>query len=339
MLSDRRQRILRALIEEYVASALPVGSRTLNERYKLGVSPATIRNELSVLETEGYLTQPHTSAGRIPTDFGYRAFVDDLISHNFFQKQTSYSQNIEELKRSAKELDELLANTSASLAKFTHCLSVVIAPEILDLSIKQISLISLTQYKFLIVIVTEDGQVFNRNVEPGFSVETDELALTQSYVNELFCGKSLPEAQTLISEALSDHVLGSLMERVLLEILASFNEKNTQRQHSLGMTSLLSMPEFAQSSALIPVIQTLEDDTVFLEILDKAKADEQSKDTTYIKIGSENNNNSLSGVSVIAHAYGEGNAKGIVAVIGPTRMDYSKIISAVRATSAALDEF
>ena len=122
MLSDRRQRILQALIEEYVANAMPVGSRTLTERYRLGVSPATIRNELSYLEDEGFLMQPHTSSGRIPTDYGYRAFVDDLIQHKKITRNNTYDSVIDELKQSARELDELLSLASESLARFTHCL-------------------------------------------------------------------------------------------------------------------------------------------------------------------------------------------------------------------------
>ena len=122
MLSDRRQRILQALIEEYVANAMPVGSRTLTERYRLGVSPATIRNELSYLEDEGFLMQPHTSSGRIPTDYGYRAFVDDLIQHKKITRNNTYDSVIDELKQSARELDELLSLASESLSRFNHCL-------------------------------------------------------------------------------------------------------------------------------------------------------------------------------------------------------------------------
>ena len=125
MLSDRRQRVLAALIEEYVARAIPVGSRTLTERYGLGVSPATIRNELSMLEDEGYISQPHTSAGRVPTDYGYRTFVDNLIETGAIAEDESTKQAIEELRRSAKQLDDLLERTSAQLAQLTECLTIV----------------------------------------------------------------------------------------------------------------------------------------------------------------------------------------------------------------------
>ena len=157
MLSDRRQRVLAALIEEYVARALPVGSRTLTEHYQLGVSPATVRNELSVLEDGGYIAQPHTSAGRIPTDAGYRAFVDNLLVSGLAPDEARYGAVVEELRRSATELDALLERTSAALARLTDCLSIVLAPSVLTLRIKQISLISLSSYRALVVLVTEDG--------------------------------------------------------------------------------------------------------------------------------------------------------------------------------------
>ena len=128
MLSDRRQRVLAALIEEYVARAIPVGSRTLTERYELGVSPATIRNELSVLEDEGYISQPHTSAGRIPTDYGYRTFVDRLVDSGAISDDPETLEKLNNLRAAASELDDMIERTSAALARFTDCLTIV-APQ------------------------------------------------------------------------------------------------------------------------------------------------------------------------------------------------------------------
>ena len=338
MLSDRRQRILQALIEEYVANAMPVGSRTLTERYRLGVSPATIRNELSYLEDEGFLMQPHTSSGRIPTDYGYRAFVDDLIQHKKIARNNTYDSVIDELKQSARELDELLSLASESLARFTHCLSVVLAPEFLGLTIKQISLIQLASDRFLIVLVTEDGQVFNRNIETEFSFESDELALIQGLVNNFLCGKTIQEADCSFEFLVENVYHSPLFECVISEIKSCFKDSGTLKKHSLGMSSLMAMPEFAHSSAVIPVLQMLDDEMVFLEILESIKQDEASSNSTYVKIGHENLRHAHTGVSVIARAYGDGEARGIVAVIGPTRMDYSKVIAAVNATSAALEK-
>lgn len=238
MLSDRRQRVLAALIEEYVARALPVGSRTLTEHYELGVSPATVRNELSALEYEGYLSQPHTSAGRIPTDIGYRAFVDDIIASGAIQDDERSREAANRLRQSARELDDLLGQTSAALARFTDCLSIVMPPDV-------------------------------------------------------------------------------------------------SRSRRIGMSSLMRKPEFASSAALLPIMQVLEDDMILLHVLDASATDD---DAPSVRIGSENEAEQLSGVSVVASRYGSGDTGGIVAVIGPTRMDYTKVLQAVRIASKALGE-
>ena len=230
--------MLAALIEEYVARALPVGSRTLTERYRFGVSPATIRNELSALEEEGYISQPHTSAGRIPTDYGYRTFVDGLIESGQVSNSVEDAEALGNLRDSANELDDLLERTSAALARFTDCLSIV---------------------------------------------------------------------------------------------------SGAEQAHPcrLGIMSLMRQPEFAYTEALLPIMQVLEDDTILLHVLDTTAP---SGDGPHVRIGSENEAEQLSGVSVVACRYGCGPDGGIVAVIGPTRMDYNKALTAVRIASKALGE-
>lgn len=229
MLSDRRQMVLSALIQEYVARAMPVGSRTLSENYDFGVSPATIRNELSALEDEGYISQPHVSAGRVPTDHGYRAFVDRLIQAGIIEDSPETAQTINELRNSAQEMDDLMARTNEALSRLTDCLSIVTAPD-----------------------------------------------LTHA--------------------------------------------------HRVGMSALMRQPEFMYTQSLLPIMQVLEDDTILLQLLDSSADD----DIPRVHIGSENAAEQLRGVSVVAGRYGFGEGEGIVAVIGPTRMDYSRVLQAVR---------
>lgn len=238
MLSDRRQRVLAALIEEYVARAIPVGSRTLTERYELGVSPATIRNELSVLEDEGYISQPHTSAGRIPTDYGYRTFVDRLVESGAISDDPETLEKLNNLRAAASELDDLIERTSTALARFTECLTIV-APA------------------------------------------------------------DLPHPRRL------------------------------------GMSSLMKQPEFAYTQSLLPIMQVLEDESVLLEILDSTATETNAPN---VRIGRENESEQLSGVSVIASRYGSGSDEGIIAVIGPTRMDYTKVLQAVRVACNTLTD-
>ena len=337
MLSDRRQRVLSALIEEYVACALPVGSRTLIERYPLGVSSATVRNELSYLEDEGYVVQPHVSSGRIPTDAGYRAFVDDLIAHDLVPVDDAYSARVEALVKSASELDELFERVSMELAHFTDCLSVVLAPSFLDFRFKQISLVSLSSHHFLCIIVTEDGQVFNKQVEMLAPVNSDDLARIQVFLNSMLPGFTLSEVEKGLCEGLNAALRDPLVSRVVSEIIACMKEGSSARSHSLGMSSLLAKPEFTHSTSVIPVMRMLEDESLLLELLDQQKQSSDS-DAPMVHIGHENVSESLSGVSVVAHEFGEGASSGIIAVIGPTRMDYSRVIAAVRAARNVLND-
>ncbi len=336
MLSDRRQKVLAALIEEYVARALPVGSRTLTQRYQLGVSPATVRNELSVLEDDGYIVQPHTSAGRIPTDYGYRAFVDELLETELASEDKEARSLAEKLRSSATELDSLIEQTSAALTRLTDCLSIVIAPSVLNLQIKQISLVQLTTFRALVILVTEDGQVFNRQMDFAYEVLSDDLARVQLFLSEVFTGKSLHEIEQGLAKSISQAHHDPLVRMALDEVLCCLHESGLARTHQVGVSSLLSKPEFSQSQSLLPVMQMLEDDTVLLHILDETA--QKSTDTPFVRIGSENDEVALSGVSVVASSYGRGESAGIVAVVGPTRMDYSKVIRAVRMASLTLKD-
>ncbi|MCL2827065.1 MAG: heat-inducible transcriptional repressor HrcA [Eggerthellaceae bacterium] len=332
MLSDRRQRVLSALIEEYVAYALPVGSRTLVERYQLGVSPATVRNELSVLEDGGYITQPHTSAGRIPTDAGYRAFVDDLLESG--PVEAGDAAMVEELRNSATELDSLFEKTSKALSRLTDCLSIVLTPSVISQQLKQLSLVSLNDYQALIVVVTEDGQVLNRHMDFTEPVEAEKLASLQGLFNRCFIGKSLKDMELAIDRELIDAFQDPLTHLVLDELILCLQENRSSKAHRLGVSALLQKPEFSRSQSLVPIMQILEDDTVLLHIFDEGLTSK----STVVKIGRENIAEQLSGVSVVASQYGRDEAAGIVAVIGPTRMDYSKAIQAVRAAQQVLQD-
>lgn len=331
MLSDRRQKVLQALIEDYIVHAQPVGSRTLVDRYSLGVSSATVRNELSVLEDEGYLTSPHTSAGRIPTDAGYRAFVDDLLEREFGDE--TEGDAFDELRDAATKMDDLMDKTSAALTRLTDCLSIVLAPSLLATSVKQVSLVSFTPHRALMVVVTNDGQVLDRHIEFADEVVSDELAGVQNALNEVLSGKSMSEVRGIGAQEVCDALSSPLAHVVIDELMACVDVEESGRAHRLGISSLLSKPEFSNAAAALPVLQVLEDDTVLMHLFDDVAS---SGNPLEVRIGSENDASQLSGVSVVAAQYGPSDASGVVAVIGPTRMDYSKVIKAVRAARSAL---
>ena len=339
MLSDRRQRVLAALIEEYVSHALPVGSRTLVENYGLGVSSATVRNELSFLEYEGFITQPHTSAGRVPTDSGYRSFVDHLLENELSEEEPDEGTRaaIEEMKSSANELDSLLDQTTAALSRLTNSLSIVIPPTHLTLNIRQVSLISMTPYRVLIVVVTDDGKVLNRQVDFVESISADDLAQVQNLFNRVFVGKNLAEMRESLDSQTAEALYGPLSRALLNELLICIQSGEDNHAKRLGLAALMQQPEFSSSSSVLPVLQVLEDETVLFELLQQTTGGVDGVDTM-VRIGSENHSEQLSGVSVVARQYGRGEGQGIVAVIGPTRMNYARVIRAVRAAKNALEE-
>ncbi|MCI9494257.1 MAG: heat-inducible transcription repressor HrcA [Adlercreutzia mucosicola] len=335
MLSERRQKVLRALIEDYIEYALPVGSRTLTERHHLGVSPATVRNDLSALEDAGFIQQPHTSAGRVPTDAGYRTFVDELLLSGLAEEERPHRDMVEELRSSASELDALMERTSAALARLTNCLSVVMAPSVFAGRIRQITLVSLSDWQAIVIVVAEDGQVVNRTITFTEEVSADELAGAQNLLNRVLVGQSARDVRRSLDantvEALSD----PLVQLIIDEVIDCLGESDGNRAHSLGISSLLRQPEFSDAKALLPVMEVLEDDRVLLHTFDETA---QEGGPVMVRIGHENPASELAGVSIVACPYGRGEADGIVAVIGPTRMNYASAIRAVRAAQCVLHD-
>lgn len=331
MLSDRRQIVLRALIEEYIARALPVGSRTLVERYNLGISSATVRNELSLLEEMGYLAQPHTSAGRIPTDFGYRAFVDELLSES--DPDNGEDALARELRESASDLDDLMDRTSQALARFTDCMTLLVPPRILSVDIRLVNLVLLTPQRLLTVIVTEDGQVFDRQMDLPRDYSQDEIGKTQEALNNILVGMSLSSTSGELPLGASG-VHDDLFRMVMAEILACLKDQNAIKAHPLGISHLLGKPEFSDSSCLMPVLEELEGDTMLLRVFNDAAASEEP----VVRIGHENDSEALSSVSLIANRFGEAEHSGLILIVGPTRMDYSQVLKAVRAARNVLKD-
>ena len=331
MLSDRRQIVLRALIEEYIARALPVGSRTLVERYNLGISSATVRNELSLLEEMGYLAQPHTSAGRIPTDFGYRAFVDELLSES--DPDNGEDALARELRESASDLDDLMDRTSQALARFTDCMTLLVPPRILSVDIRLVNLVLLTPQRLLTVIVTEDGQVFDRQMDLPRDYSQDEIGKTQEALNNILVGTSLSSTSGELPLGASG-VHDDLFRMVMTEILACLKDQNAIKAHPLGISHLLGKPEFCDSSCLMPVLEELEGDTMLLRVFNDAAASEEP----VVRIGHENDSEALSSVSLIANRFGEAEHSGLILIVGPTRMDYSQVLKAVRAARNVLKD-
>lgn len=334
MLNDRRKRVLQALVEEYVSSAVPVGSKTLVERYELGCSPATVRNELSILEETGYVVQPHVSAGRMPTDTGYRSFVDEILSHS---GQGEEAVGLPDASGAA-EMHEVMRDTTVALTRLTRCIAVTIAPSITVARVKRLDLLSMAPRRALFVLITEAGQVVNRSIELPVEVAPERLAEIERALNASVVGKRAceirPMKQALDQGAAEPDGDGRLLARVVEEMLDALEEADRDRLHHAGVPALLAQPEFHDADRARPLIEFLEDGISVLEALSEALA---SRELT-VRIGHENQRVELGNVSIVASAYSAGGSDGLVGVVGPTRMDYQRTIGAVRAAAANLSD-
>ncbi len=332
MLNERRRRVLQALVEEYIASATPVGSKTLVNRYELGCSPATVRNELSILEETGFLMQPHVSAGRMPTDTGYRSFVDDLLEKG--GPPIEGRAEAANLLHRAAEVDELMRETSVALTRLTDCLAVVLSPSVSLARVKRIDLLSMSAHRALMVLITESGQVVNRSIELAEETAPERLREVEQALNAAFDGKRAADIRPL-RVALEDAHPGELLvPRVVDEILDSLAEADRDRLFHVGIPALLAQPEFHDAAQARPLIEFLEDGISVLEALSDALGNRELT----VRIGHENRRAELGNVSIVAINYGVGSADGVVGVIGPTRMDYSRAMAAVRIVADGLSE-
>ncbi len=330
MLSDRRHIVLRALIEEYIKYAVPVGSRTLVDRYNLGFSSATIRNELSYLENQGYLSQPHTSAGRIPTDFGYRAFVDELLES--LPETEVRVEEFSRIRQTALEIDDLIEQTKQALMNFTDCLSLIIPPRLISLDVLKVSLVALTPSRLLMVIISKDGQVFDRHIELPQRYTDAEIVKAESILNEVFAQQTLnKETFPILQRRIENNELYRLLVK---EMIKALEDKDQQHIQPSGVSNLLHKPEFQDSSRILPVLEQLEKNTILMEVMDEAI----KSDAPVVRIGSENGAAALTGVSLIASKFGVDDNMGLIAIVGPTRMNYSQVLKAVRAAKDVLQQ-
>jgi heat-inducible transcriptional repressor len=327
MLDDRKLAVLRAIIEDYVSTTEPVGSKSLVDRHNLDVSPATIRNDMAVLEELGYITQPHTSAGRIPTDKGYRLFVDRLSS----VKPLSGAERraIETFLAGAYEPDDVVTRTVRLLAQLTRQVAVVQYPSLRRSSVRHVELVPLAPGRLLLVLITDTGRVEQRGVELPDSIDEDSIAHLCAMLNVCLDGQPLADAATMVVDLPGrldpcDRPNAAAVLSVLLESLVERHEEKIV----FGGAANLAVSDF--SKGLQDVLEALEEQVVLMRLLG------ESGDPALltVRIGAENAVEGLHGASVVSTGYGAGDqvlAK--LAVLGPTRMDYPGTMGAVRAVA------
>lgn len=336
MLSDRRRRVLAALVQEYVHSAQPVASKQLADHYDLRVSPATVRNELSVLEESGFVYQPHVSAGRVPTDSGYRAYVDALLRSERAGGLTE--DEVEEVHGQylslEHEVTEAMRETSTLLSRLTNYVAIAIAPALREARIRRINLVWIGEMRVVVVVVTDTGTVADRTAELSEPVSPDEIAAVERLLNETLegsAGSDLQQVRTLLEAA--SRIPPAVAGKIFDAVVDCLSEADPDRVVSGGVSTLLTQPEFADPRLVGPLLQLLEDGLATLRMLTEA----MSVGDVVVRIGAENPIG-LDRLSLVTAAYDAGGTEGIIGVIGPTRMNYPRAVSAVRAVAEGLTE-
>jgi heat-inducible transcriptional repressor len=332
--SDRRGAILRALISHYVRSGEPVGSKTLVDEYNLNVSSATVRNELSWLEEEGFISQPHTSAGRIPTDSGYRFFVDTVGSDP--KLSPSERMQVESFFGEPRfELEDALRHTAALLSNLTDHAAVVFAPALDRSVVRHVELVSLSTERAMVVVVTDTGRVENHVVSLGAMPDEVQLDQTAELLNRILVGEPLDGAARKIVDGI-DRLpleLRSVASAVAAVLAQSLSMHEAERVFLEGTSNIVDEHKFADLETVRQVIGALEHRRLLLEVL----AESLAAGSVSIRIGSENSAAEMRSCTVITAPYGTlGHPIGSLGIVGPTRMDYKRTIAAVNAVSVNL---
>lgn len=325
-LDDRKLDVLRAIVEDYVATQEPVGSKALVERHSLGVSSATVRNDMAVLEEEGYIRQPHTSAGRVPTDRGYRLFVDRLSK----VKPLSPAERraIERFLIGAVDLDDVVHRAVRLLAQLTRQVAVVQYPSLARSAVRHLELVPVSTTRLLLVMITDTGRVEQRVVElPGPTPVEDVTALTRA-LNEKLVGVKLADTPPLVATLVEQHNRPE-MNALAVVLLETLVERHEERLALAGQANLTRFNALDIGSSLRPILEALEEEVIILKLFDEVKAG-----SAIVRIGDENEVADLRTTSVVSTGYGPGSTVvGGLGVLGPTRMDYPGTIATVRAVA------
>ncbi len=329
MSDDRRLAVLRAIVEDYVQTREPVGSRALVERHSLGVSPATIRNDMAALEEEGFIAQPHTSAGRVPTDKGYRLFVDRLTTVK--PLSAAEKRAIHTLLDNAVDLDDVVDRTVRLLAQLTHQVAVVQYPSLTRSTVRHVELVPVGGSRLLVVVIMNTGRVEQRLVDAAGEPSDALTGELRARLNAAAVGRRLsevPGAVESLPQAFSpeDRAFVSAVLEALEDSLA------VEREERIVLAGTANLARSGQDfGSISPVLEALEEQVVLLKLLSEMAQDASG---VGVLIGHETAHAGLSEAAVVASGYGSaGEVVARLGVLGPTRMDYPTTIAAVRAVA------
>jgi heat-inducible transcriptional repressor len=329
-MTERRQMILALVVKEYIKKAQPVGSEALS-RLDLGVSPATIRNELAALEEEGYLTHPHTSAGRIPTEKGYRYFVETLMDN---LELTSDEQQMirHQFHQVTLDVEQWMRLSAAILAHTSNMAALVTAPTASHTRFKHVELIAISETVAMMVLVLQAGTVKQQMLYTTDLLDQADLRRIANQLNDWFAGRTAEDIKARL-RGLSEFTL-TVAERVQ-QILELMDHRTSREIYRDGLLDILRQPEFVAVDRMQQLLEVLEQRTMLEDLLQELAP----AHGVQVVIGSEGGREALNDYSLVMARYGiEGEASGVLGVIGPMRMQYSRAVSTVSYVSRMLDD-
>jgi len=329
MVSDRSLQVLRAIVEDYVETREPVASKTIVEKHSFGVSAATIRNDMAQLEEEELIAAPHTSSGRVPTDKGYRVFVDRLSEVR--PLSAAQKNAIERFLGESGDLDDILSRTVRLLAQLTNQVAVVQYPSLSTNRVRHIEFVAVGGRRILSVLIADNGVVEQRIVDPGAEIDAEALLALRARVGSLVVGLGMGEAARALEGLLTQ--LDDASARVVRALLEQVGANHSERIVMAGAANLVRTErDFVHG--LFPLLEAIEEQVILLRLFAELQPDERG---VAVRIGSENAPYGLAEASVLASGYaGSGTDVARLGVIGPTRMDYSANMATVRAVARYL---
>jgi len=333
-LDERSKKVLKAVVLSYIKTALPIGSRAITRRFDFGVSPATIRNIMSDLEEGGFLTHPHTSAGRIPTGKGYRFYVDTLFQEETFLKYRDEIVREAERLVHREDASRLLQNTSKLLSDLTHYMAIVTAPRIASARIRHIEFVRLRKRCIMAITVSEAGFVQNKFFEVAKDVSQKSLDRISNYLVRLYGGMTLYDIrQKLMKQMEKMRDLYDHLQNEALELTQQATRTLSDEEETLyvdGTTQILDLPDFSDVKVMKGLMKACKEKRAVVRLLDKYIG----SDGVQVFIGDENPFLGNHRCSLVVSQYKKGDrVLGALGVIGPTRMDYSKVIPLVDSTA------
>ncbi len=333
-LTSREKRVLQNLICHYIQTADPVGSRVIANKYRMGLSSATIRNTMQDLEEMGLISQPHTSAGRIPTDSGYRIFVNTLLKQEpLTDSEKKYIKSI--VNQGGKRIDIVLSQTSKILGDITSLLGISISPRFEEGVLTRMNLVPAAEGKIFVIVAVKSGLARSILMEIESDFSPNELRHFEDVLNERLSGLTLGQIRRTISERLADTDLSPRLVKLFVDARTNiWSDKDTTQIHATGTGNLIKQPEFADRETLLSIINILEDKKELIEFIDSKSLVEG----IIITIGNENPIDEIKNCSVVTSKYQVGKISGTIGIIGPTRMPYSKLISIVEYTAKSLTD-